>query len=360
MASPEPLIDSHGWITTKDEAWFAKWDQLQRENPAGMFTQTSSWLSSYQAYGFQFELLLKLDKNQEILAGLACLIIQAGPFRAYNCPWGPFLQDQSLLHESIERMIVRAKELKSFAVQLNPGTFSLNDSWQQSLTSLGFQKGNFLKKIFQPIDFNLIRLPSGNGEEQEKALLKSFSENARRNVKTGLKNQLKIQKAQTLDQTEAAYRCFEANADREGYVVRAWMDVKDSLWDAVQKGNSVIFYVEQEGKVIGSIWAAKGGRMLSYIMGGVDRTEKDLKLGHVLQWQCMLEAMSEGFTTYNISVGGSEGVVRFKSSFYPQETRTSGSYMLPLDSVKFGIFRAIFPYFERNKKLASKILKLIR
>jgi len=257
-------------------------------------------------------------------------------------------------------MVARAKELKSFAVQLNPGTFSLDDTWKARLNGLGFQKGNFLKKIFQPIDFNLITLPSGRGEEQEKALLKSFSENARRNVKTGLKNQLEIKKAQTLDQTEAAYRCFEANAEREGYVVRAWIDVKDSLWDGVRKGNSVIFYIEQEGKVIGSIWSAKGGRMLSYIMGGVDRTEKDLKLGHILQWQCMLEAMKDGFTTYNISVGGSDGVVRFKSSFYPKEISTSGSYMLPLNSFKFGIFRAIFPFFERNKNLAAKILKLIR
>ena len=353
-------LNKTSWIVTAESPWCEKWDDLQRSSSSGMFTQTTSWLSSYKAYGFGFELLLKVDQRGDILAGFGNLIVKAGPFTSYVCSWGPFLEDPRELDEALTKFVERAKQLKSFVAQINPGAFDYDAEWSRLLADRRFQEGSVLKKIYAPVDFNLIQLPSIAEEEYEKVLLKRFSENAKRNVKAGLKNQLAIQKVKTKEDTEKAYKCFESNAAREGYTVRAWEDIKESLWNAVETGNSILFFAENEGVVIGAIWAAKGGQMLSYIMGGVDRMEKDLKLGHLLQWHCMLEAVALGYGQYNISVGGSEGVVRFKNSFYPLTVKTTGPKFLVLDNVCYSIFKRLFPFFERNKLLAAKILKLIR
>lgn len=348
------------WLVTKDPAWLAKWDELQINQESGMFTQTSTWLNSYEAYGFDFELLLGLDEKDEILTGFGSLIVKAGPFKIYNCPWGPWSKTNDLFDLATDAFLRRAKEIGAFACQLNPSIYDDSGSTLHSLQSKGFKKGNLLNKIYSPIHFNLIHLPQGSSVELEPQLLKGFSENARRNIKSGLKNEVEMKPAQTPEEVRLAYSCFEQNAAREGYKIRDWNDLGPSLTASVLNGNALVFLARHEAKTVGAIWVAKGGRMLSYIMGGVERTEKDLKVGHLLQWRCIQKAAELGYSRYNISVGGSDGVVRFKSSFYPQEVSGVGPSYLVLSPVKYQLFKSGYSFLEKNKKLAVKILKLIR
>lgn len=348
------------WITTKDPIWLDKWDKLQISREEGMFTQTSTWLGSYQAYGFDFELLLGIEGSEEIVAGFGCLIVKAGPFRIYNCPWGPLLKNRANFDLAIEAFFTRAKEIRAFACQINPSEFNPTDPSIVLLKERGFRPGNLLNKIYSPIHLNVIQIPDSASPELENQLLKSFSENAKRNIKSALKNQIEMVPVTTPEDVRLAYSCFEENAAREGYKIRDWEDLGSSLIDSVLKGNALVYLAKHQGANVGAIWVAKGGRMLSYIMGGVERTQKDLKVGHLLQWTCILKAAELGYHKYNISVGGSEGVVRFKSSFYPQELGSVGPYFFVLSDVKYSIFRRGYSFLEKNKKLAVKILKLIR
>lgn len=348
------------WIITKDPIWLAKWDELQINHESGMFTQTSTWLSSYQAYGFDFELLLGLDEFDQIMIGFGNLIVKAGPFKIYNCPWGPWMNNPDLNELACEAFLNRSKEVGAFACQINPPFFDTSVSFLNVLASKGFQNGNLLNKIYSPEHFNIITLPEANGAELESQLLKSFSENAKRNIKSGLKNALEMKPAETAAEVRLAYSCFEQNAEREGYKIRAWEDLEYSLNTSVLNGNALIFLAKNEESIVGAIWVAKGGRMLSYIMGGVERTQKDLKVGHLLQWICILKAAELGYKSYNISVGGSEGVVRFKSSFYPQEMNSVGPKYFIISHLKHSLFKTGYSFLEKNKKLAVKILKFIR
>lgn len=348
------------WITTKDPSWLSQWDELQINHESGMFTQTSTWLSSYQAYGFDFELLLGLDEKEQILCGFGNLIVKAGPFKIYNCPWGPWTLDTELYELACEAFFSRAKEIGAFACQINPSFFDSSAPLLNVLSSKGFQTGNLLNKIYSPVHFNILSLPEAKGVELESQLLKSFSENAKRNVKSGLKNGIEMKPVETAAEVRLAYSCFEQNAQREGYKIRDWQDLEYSLTTSVLNGNALIFLAKHEESIVGAIWVAKGGRMLSYIMGGVERTEKDLKVGHLLQWTCILKAAELGYSKYNISVGGSDGVVRFKSSFYPQEMNSVGPKYFVISPLKHSIFKSGYSFLEKNKKLAVKILKLIR
>lgn len=348
------------WITTKDPIWLAKWDEIQINHELGMFTQTSTWLNSYQAYGFDFELLLGLDEKEQILIGFGSLIVKAGPFKIYNCPWGPWRLNPDLDESALEVFLNRSKEIGAFASQINPCFFDPSAPFLEVLASKGFQNGNLLNKIYSPEHFNIITLPEVSGVESEIQLLKSFSENAKRNIKSGLKNAIEMKLAETAAEVRLAYSCFEQNAKREGYKIREWEDLEDSLTASVLNGNALIFLAKHEENIVGAIWVAKGGKMLSYIMGGVERTPKDLKVGHLLQWTCILKAAELGYSRYNISVGGSEGVVRFKSSFYPHEENSAGPKYFVISPLKHSLFKSGYSFLEKNKKLAVKILKIIR
>ena len=348
------------WIVTKDSAWISKWDELQINREEGMFTQTSTWLSSYQAYGFDFDLLLGLGDSGEILAGFGCLIVKAGPFRIYNCPWGPWLKSADLFDTAIDAFIDRAKKIGALACQVNPALLKAEESPVSTLEGRGFESGNLLSKIYSPMHFNIIQLADSESPELESRLLKSFSENAKRNIKSGLKNELEMKPAETPEEVRQAYTCFEQNAAREGYKIRDWADLGPSLTDSVLKGNALIFLAKHLGETVGAIWVAKGGRMLSYIMGGVERSQKDLKVGHIMQWTCILKAAQLGYSRYNISVGGSEGVERFKGSFYPERVDSIGPSYYILSPLRYSVFKTAYSFLEKNKKLAVKILKLIR
>ena len=346
------------WKATKEENLIHDWDQIQLESPKGMFTQCSSWLNSYHPYGFTWTLFLGLEDGQ-IKAGFACLILKFGPFKLINCTWGPYLEDEDDLVDSISQFRTWAISQGALALQVNLPQFMDSKIVKEALGN-DFSEGNLTAKIFSPLHFNWIHLPSDQGEEADRKLLKSFSENARRNVKSALKNELEVVKVTTSEVLREAYQCFENNAIREGYSIRNWNDLKPSLTQAMEEGHAIIFLIKYEGQNVGAIWAAKGGGAYHYIMGGTERLEKDLKLGHLLQWAVMKASMEEGLEKYNISVGGSDGVVRFKSSFYPKEDQSLGVFHLVLSPVKFRLFQFVWRFAERNKKLASRVLKLIK
>lgn len=358
--SREQLTNNATWIFTKENKWFQKWDEIQKSSDEGMFTQTSSWLMSYEAYGFDYELLIQINSSEEIECGFGCLIVKAGPLKAYVCPWGPFLKCTQHAKKAVDQFIKRAKELNCFLAQLNPASFNITPEWSTVLLENRFTQGNFFKKIYTPVHFNIISLPTTNEENWEGGILKTFSENARRNIKTALKHPVELKKVSSISDLELAYRCFQSNALREGYSIRNWEDIKPSLWDGVQKENSLLYLVEYDKKVAGAIWCAFGGNMVSYVMGGVDKTEKDLKLGHLLQWTCIKEAVNRNFQNYNISVGGSQGVVRFKNSFYPVSIDFNGPYYIVLKPVPYFMVKALYPLLEKNKSLASQILKFLK
>ncbi|OOG74588.1 peptidoglycan bridge formation glycyltransferase FemA/FemB family protein [Algoriphagus sp. A40] len=359
MGSSETLPEELGWIITKTPKWLEKWDRIQKSHPLGMFTQTSSWLSSYQAYGFDFELLIKVDKAGEILSGFGNLIVKIGPLKAYVCPWGPFVSESGDLREALDHFLNRAKKLNCFAAQFNLGGYDTPSDIPARMEMIGWKKGNILGKIYSPKSFNIINLPSLE-EDYKGILFAHFEGKAKRNIKTGLKFPVEITSAKDENEVRQAYQMFEENAQRESYSIRSWKDIGPSMTDSVLKGNSVVFLAKFENEVVAAIWLAIGGNMFTYIMGGSDKSQKKLNLGFLLQWAAVCKSVEMGFDRYNISTGGSPGVMDFKMSFNPKEIYSPGSFLKIVNPTTFWMFEKGYRIAERNKSLAAKILKLIK
>lgn len=359
MTESSEKLTEIGWIITKTPKWLEKWDEIQRSHPSGMFTQTSSWLSSYQAYGFEFELLLKVNKYGEILAGFGNLVIKLAFLNAYVCPWGPFLSESQDFMEAADQFLDRAKKLNSFVAQINLGWYEIPATFPAKFEQIGWKKGNALGKIYSPKNFNIIQLPAIQ-EDYQSILFAQFQGKAKRNIKGGLKFPVEITLAKCELEIRQAYQKFEENAQREGYSIRSWKDIGPSLQDSVKKGNSILFIAKYENEVVAAVWIAIGGNMFSYLMGGGDKSKKNLNLGFLLQWKAICKSVELGFDRYNISTGGSPGVMSFKSSFNPQEVNSAGSYLKIIKPTTYWLFEKGYKIAEKNKSGVAKILKLIR
>lgn len=357
--SSEKLTEDTRWIITQTPNWLEKWDIIQKSHPLGMFTQTSSWLSSYRAYGFDFELLLQVNEKGEILSGFGNLVVKIGPLKAYVCPWGPFVSKPEDLLKAIDQFLKRAKELNCFAAQFNLGWYETPSEIPENFDRIGLKKGNILGKIYSPKSFNIINLPSFE-EDYKSILFAHFEGKAKRNIKGGLKFPVEIFQAQNEIEIRQAYQKFEESAIREGYSIRSWEDIGPSMCDSIRKGNSVIFLAKFESEIVAAIWLAIGGNMFTYIMGGQDKSKKNLNLGFLLQWAAICKSVEWGFDRYNISTGGSLGVVSFKRSFNPKEIYSSGSYIKIIHPTTYWMFEKGYRIAERNKSLAARILKFFK
>src|SRR5690606_9302908 len=112
-----------------------------------------------------------------------------------------------------------------------------------------------------------------------------------------------------------AYKLIELNAENQGYTVRSWKDFGPTLKSLIEKNQCFIACCKNEEELKGALIIFEVGQKLHYIMGATLREKKDLMVGHFLQDQVIRLAVQKGYDFYDISMGGSEGVVRFKEGF---------------------------------------------
>ena len=84
----------------------------------------------------------------------------------------------------------------------------------------------------------------------------------------------------------------------------------------------------------------------------------DLKLGYLIHWEFMKKSIEMGYNGYNISMGGSKGVVEFKSKFNTTTINfIEPHYHLILKPFIFNIYTILNSIFVKNKKTISVLLK---
>ena len=91
----------------------------------------------------------------------------------------------------------------------------------------------------------------------------------------------------------------------------------------------------------------KSGNHYTYVLGGTKKEKPDVLAGHFLQWEAIKLSFEEKNDGYNISLGGSEGVMEFKNSFNNQQVFfKNGQYYLELKPMVFRLFL----FFEKRVK----------
>lgn len=344
------------------------WDQFLSKTARGIYLQCSDWLNSYSTYGFEPSLILAKDSTGVIVGGMGVVLAKTGPLMILVCPYGPILQKgwEGLLPDLVEYFKKLGKDSGAFLSQLSfPFAEGLGNDFDFAqfflpgdLATSNFSesgRGVQFKYISSISAIRAVPLYSGKEDAYEK-VRKNYKSATRRDVnKSGrMGNELVYAKTET--EIRAAYELIELNASNQGYAVRSWEDFGPTLISMVSKGFCLIPCCMNEGRLKGALVIFDFGMKLHYIMGATLREERDLMVGHFLQDQVIQLAVKKGYAFYDISMGGSEGVVRFKEGF--------GGVILPQGDTRYWIhkptvywaYQKLLPWIQRNKKLVAKLL----
>ena len=350
------------WIG--DESGMAEWDGFLLGSPRGHYCQLSTWLSSFRAYGFDVEILTaRSAPGGPIQGGLGCLSFGRLGVRLFAAPIGPIAdlgcEDlvAPLLAEALAQAKRRGAALFEYLLPCSDAAVPFLLQAGDAADLSGARPGWPVRAGMAPAQMLWIDFArAAPDRDWDAAMLATFDAAARRNVRLGLRSGLDARLATTAAELEAAWRIVEANAAEQGYAARRWSDFGRALQDQVARGHAFVLTACLGERVLGCVYGSLAGRRCSYLMGGTLRTEEDLKVGHFAHWQAMRHARSLGLLGYDLTSGGSGGVMRFKQGFNPQRIVLPGHRHVRLHPMRAALLARGATFASRRKAQIGTML----
>ncbi len=351
-------------IYTKDKNWLNKWDTFVTKEDKGSHLLFSDWVKSYQSYGFEYEICIGLE-NDAVVGGYMAVVVKALFFNFFIVPYGPIvaLGFENQLNALIETVLQRATYYNSCYCHITlPFSKVVNNHVYPILPKLvalnNAKKGHVFKYIYSSNGLNWINLKGFSDAESK---IMSLNSTVRRNIRNSYRKGLLLENMDTIEKLEKGYRLFIENSKLGNYSIRAWDDIKKSLVFLLDNGSLKMLGAYKNEELKGAILLIQAGNYFTYILGGSKKEVPDLRTGDFLQWEAIKLSIEKGFDGYNISLGGSKGVVDFKNSF--------NTVPIPFEQSKYywvlkPFYFQVFLFFEKCvrpfKKQVSKILSIIK
>lgn len=347
-------------FTTQDQVWMNKWDDFIENHPKGIHLQYSDWVKSYISYGFTFEIGLAVSNN-EIIGGYAAVIASKFGFGFYCISNGPIVDSNNpeVSKGLLELAKSSAKKAKCCCLQITaPNLDGLLDYSPSSDDTVYPKKGKPFPFIYASNGLNWVDFNECNSPD---AYLQTFvKRNLRRDIRSAQRKKTKVAAITCEKEIEKAYRLFENNAKIQNYSVRNWADFKPSLLDLVNRKRAIVLGSSHEGELKGAVLLMKAGGHFTYVMGGSVKEKPNLLVGELLQWNAIVESFENGFKGYNISLGGSKGVIDFKNKFSPKEkTIAENTCHWVFRPLKFSMYlKMVFILKKAKPFIANFLLKV--
>jgi hypothetical protein len=283
-----------------------RWNRFIMNNEGASFLNYSFWLETYcvipiliRKIGFEL-----IDGNQ-IIGGISGVKIGFWKFSYIVFPAGPLFVSEITEVEKVsffklffENRILNAKRIQ-FATDIKLFKYHYNLSM-----------GKVIKFVYLNSGYNLISI-----KENEQEQLVHFKSKVRRDINASLRKGLDLIVVDNEIDLKTVYDVFKQNAIAANYKIRPYWFYKKSWIASLKSGQSIFLMAQKESQIKGAIWLIDCGKKLHYIMGGTVKEKPDLNVGYFLQWYAIKFSILRKYTTYNISVGGSDSVKQFKSDF---------------------------------------------
>lgn len=305
---------------TKDQQWLDKWDTFLQESERGLYNQLSDWIKSYEVYGFDYTFLI-VTVDDKIIGGCGIVIAKALFFKFYCIPCGPVLRNEyedkvDFILEKLKKDAVK-RGCCYFQISLpvvnSEVTFSDYTIKNLSSTSSYFsgESGTKFKYVIPLYGMRLVNLQNKTYDK----VVADFSKNHKRNIANSKNETLTFKFVMNPIEIEEGYNCFVLNASEKGYPLRSFESMQKTLNDYIRKDFARMGCCYLNNKIIGAIYIMKTGKRFIYINGGVLKEFQHLNVSHFMHNAVIEQALQLGHKSYDISVGGSPGVIKFKEGF---------------------------------------------
>lgn len=337
---------------TKEQKWLDAWDVFLQDSERGLYNQLSDWVKSYQVYGFDFEFLIATE-NSKVVGGCGIIIVKFFGFIFHIVPSGPVVLEgyEFLVDILILNLTKKAVSEKSCYLQITvplcKDNLSFNNYAIEKLPndSIYFsgQEGIKFKYVIPLLGMRLVDL---RNVSQYQSVLENYNSNNKRNLKKTKNIGLEFRFITSDIELKEAYNCFVLNAKEKGYPIRTYDSIAGTLRTYIDKDYAKVACCIFENKIIGALYVMKCGKRLTYINGGVLKDYQHLNISNYMHDQLIQYSILHGYISYDLSVGGNDGVIRFKESF--------GSKLYLYESTRYWILK---PFFYNVYIILEKYIK---
>ena len=345
-----------------------QWDQFLMSSPRGHYCQLSTYLKSFNAYGFDSHVIVvKHQGNDQIIGGIGLLEFGKKSFKIVTAPMGPIIDvgHEDSFSPLISEALSYSKSVGAFLFQLKiPFTEKFADPAILPTITMptdASHRDGFPFAIMAVIN-QMLWIDFGNiasDEEWEAQMFKRFGSSKRRNIRLSEKNGLSVLQATKESELKEAYSLIELNGRNQGYSTRSWEEFGPTLVEQVNKGQAVVLVACRDGQFLGVNYGVLAGRRWSSVMSGTVRTEKDYKVGDFMRWQTMRTARAMGLRGYDFTSWGTRGVAEFKKGFHPTHIEFANPQYFVLSGWKFAAFMKVYPVLKKYKRTFARYAKLL-
>lgn len=346
---------------TKEQEWLDKWDNYLQETERGLYNQLSDWIKAYDVYGFDYNFYLITD-GDKIVGGCGMVIAKFTFFKFLIVPSGPVVEKpyEDQVEKCITDLANYAKKIKCCYFQMNLPVINTGMGFHDyCLTKINAdsyfytgKEGTKFKYVIPLYGMRIIDLYQKSLDEVQK----NFSSNHKRNLKKSTSFNFEFKLITSDDEIEAAYECFTQNAKQKGYPLRTYESIKNTLKEYIIKDFAKIGVCVYNEKIVGAIYVMKCGNRLIYLNGGVMKEYQDLPVSVYMHNEIIKYSIENQYKCYDVSVGGSEGVIRFKEGF--------GSTLISFKDTRYWVYNTFLfstytVFDKRLKKHKQKIAKFL-
>lgn len=348
-------------MAEKKEINREQWNRFVLENN-GSFLQSFEWGEFQESFGRR---VLRLSSEKLALSEVEGWAAQFIEYKIpcvnktyWYAPKGPVIANgqEQIANSKIQEIIERVKK----SADKNTIFFRLGPEWpmanSQELVANGFSQ---LPYDIEPSQTQILDITKSEDE-----LLARMHEKWRYNIRLAERKGVRV-KFVTSDVTnfehyfEEFYRLVSGGtAERKGIkhhpkeYYRKQLEIGKQITDNNKQPRLILFVAEYENKIVAANIVVLFGGRATYLHGATSSEHREVMAPHLLQWEQIKYAKSQGCGEYDFwgivnehtldKRGASwEGFTRFKRGFGGQEVNYVGYWDYPLNRPWYFIYRLV-------------------
>ncbi len=334
-------------IVIREVADGSLWNEAVARSSWSHVLQSFEWGEFKARYGWRpTRLLFEEDGQVRAVASVLCRQLPPFPLCVMYVPKGPLLDysDSQLLNCVLASLEKLARARRAIFIKIDPDVRLEEGRVIEALWARGWRPSS------EQIQFrNTILIDLRQSEDE---LLAGMKAKTRYNVRLAARRGVKVRTG-SLGDLVLFYQMYTETSRRDGFIIRPFSYYHD-IWGAfIGAGLARLFLAEYEGEPLAGLIAFRFGQRAWYMYGASTEKHRHRMPNHLLQWEAMCWAKSEGCTVYDLwgapDVLSEDdplwGVYRFKEGFGGQFVRHIGAYDYPVSRPLYWLYTVLMPRY---------------
>jgi peptidoglycan pentaglycine glycine transferase (the first glycine) len=318
----------------------ADWNVFVASLPHAHVLQSWEWGDFKSRYGWSAQRFVwRKGEHPAAVAAAQVLVRSERGLRIMYVPKGPLLNwDDPLLRAQVLADLQRlARRDHAIFIKVDPDLpLPANVRVSADMPTLAlFNSGNPADTPWRfsrdQIQFrNTVQLDLRRSEAE---ILADMKQKTRYNVRLAEKRGVRVRLGSLAD-LDLLYAMYAQTSLRDGFVIRSSRYYQDAWGSFMVAGLAQPFIAEAEGEALSALILFKFARSAWYMYGMSREIHRDKMPNHVLQWEAMRWAKSQGIETYDFWGAPNEfvesdpmwGVWKFKEGFGGQVRQFVGAW----------------------------------